>query len=78
MCVNSKEDDPVTNDGGEIGNTRKRGSEECVEWVCCPVCAVSVRGDDFTVNSHIGMFGFFRATLPNISRDSDLPLNQKS
>ncbi|XP_020687578.1 fanconi-associated nuclease 1 homolog isoform X3 [Dendrobium catenatum] len=40
MCVNS-EDDPVTNDGVEVGNTRKRGSEACVEWVCCPVCAVS-------------------------------------
>ncbi|KAH0464550.1 hypothetical protein IEQ34_007336 [Dendrobium chrysotoxum] len=61
MCVNSMEDDPVTNDGGEIENTRKRGSEACVEWVCCPVCAVSVRGDDFTVNSHLDLayFGSF-------------------
>lgn len=63
MPVNSKEHEPVANGGGESRNAGKLGSEACVEWVSCPVCAASVPGDDFTVNSHLGMVGILRYLL---------------
>lgn len=33
------------------------------DWVTCPVCGNKVRGEDYMINSHLGIYAIFSLVL---------------